>query len=168
VSVTTAASNRASDVFALNRGSAICIKEKFIGTWTLQSWKIEQIGGKFTDSTLGSNPVGWIMYQRDGHMSVNLMRSDRPNFASNNLMDATSEEIKSGFEGYVSYCGPYEVNAPGGFVIHHLALSSFPNLVGTNQKRYFEFSGDRLTLKTPPFTFLGRDQIHHLIWKRLT
>ena len=89
MSVTTAASNRTSDVFAWNRRSAICIKEKFIGTWTLQSWKIEQIGGELTDSTLGSNPVGCIMYQRDGHMSVNLMRSDRLNFVSNNLMDAT-------------------------------------------------------------------------------
>jgi hypothetical protein len=30
------------------------------------------------------------------------MRSDLPKFASNNLMEATSEEIKSGFEGILA------------------------------------------------------------------
>ena len=59
------------------------------------------------------------------------------------------------------------VNVPKGFIIHHLELSAFPNWVGTDQKRYFEFSGDRLTLKTPPLTLSGRDQVHRLIWKRL-
>jgi Lipocalin-like domain len=147
--------------------SAMSVKEKFIGSWKLLSWKIEQAGGELVDSSLGPNPAGWIMYQRDGRMSVNIMRSDRPKFASNNLMEATSEEIKSGFEGYFSYCGSYDVNVPKGFIIHHLELSAFPNWVGTDQKRYFEFSGDGLTLKTPPLTLSGQDQVHCLIWKRL-
>jgi hypothetical protein len=150
-----------------NRRSATSVKEKFIGTWKLLSWKIEQ-AGELIDSSFGPNPAGWIMYQRDGRMSVNIMRSDRSKFASNNLTEATSEEIKSGFEGYFSYCGSYDVNVPKGFIIHHLELSAFPNWVGTDQKRYFEFSGDRLTLKTPPFTLSGRDQVHRLIWERLS
>jgi len=58
------------------------LKEKFVGTWTLLSWKIEQAGGEIIDSPLGPNPAGWIMYQRDGRMSVNIMRSDRAKFAS--------------------------------------------------------------------------------------
>jgi len=150
-----------------NRRSATSVKEKFIGTWKLLSWKIEQ-AGELIDSSFGPNPAGWIMYQRDGRMSVNIMRSDRSKFASNNLTEATSEEIKSGFEGYFSYCGSYDVNVPKGFIIHHLELSAFPNWVGTDQKRYFEFSGDRLTLKTPPLTLSGRDQVHRLIWERLS
>src|SRR5215471_16373317 len=84
------------------------------------------------------------------------------------VLEATSEEIKSGFEGYFSYCGSYDVDVPKGFIIHHLELSAFPNWVGTDQKRYFEFSGDRLTLKTPPLTLSGRDQVHRLIWERLS
>src|SRR5262249_19100878 len=119
VSVTTAASNRiaASGPVTQNWCSALSARERFIGTWKLVSWKIERAGGTVTDSSLGSNPTGWIMYQRDGHMSVNLMRSGRIKFASNNLMEATSEEIKSAFESYVSYCGSYEVNATRGFVM---------------------------------------------------
>ena len=107
------------------------------------------------------------MYDPGGQVSVALMRSDRPNFASNHLTEATPEEIKSGFEGYISYCGSYEVNEQERFVVHRLQLSSFPNLVGTEQKRFFAFAGDRMTLQTPPLTLLGTDQVHRLVWQRL-
>jgi hypothetical protein len=143
------------------------VKERFFGTWKLVSWKMEQVNGELTDPPLGSDLLGWIMYQPEGQMSVVLMRPDRPQFASNNLMEATTEEIKAAFEGYVSYCGSYEVNEQERFVIHRLQLSWFPNWVGTQQKRFFEFAGDRLTLKTPPVTVLGEAQVHSLIWQRL-
>jgi hypothetical protein len=143
------------------------VKEQFSGTWKLVSWKIERANGELTDPPLGPDPLGWIMYHPGGHMSVVLMRPDRPKFASNNLMDATPEEVEAAFEGYISYCGFYEVNEQEHLVIHRLQLSSFPNFVGTEQKRHFEFTGDRLTLKTPPLTMLGDAQIHRLIWERL-
>jgi hypothetical protein len=75
--------------------------------------------------------------------------------------------IKAAFDGYISYCGSYEVNAQRRFVIHRLELSWFPNWVGTEQKRFFEFAGDRLTLTTPPLTVLGDAQVHRLIWQRV-
>jgi Lipocalin-like domain len=56
------------------------------------------------------------------------MRPDRSKFASNNLMEATPEEIKAAFEGYVSYCGSYEVNEQERFVIHRLQMSWFSEL----------------------------------------
>jgi hypothetical protein len=142
-------------------------KEQFAGTWKLVSWKLEQPDGEPIDTPLGPNPLGWIMYHPAGTMSVVLMRPDRPKFASNNLMEATPEEIKAAFEGYISYCGSYEVNEEERFVIHRLQLSWFPNLVGTEQKRFFAFSGDRLTLKSPPLTLLGEAQVHRLVWQRL-
>jgi hypothetical protein len=143
------------------------VKEQFFGTWRLVSWKIKRANGDLTDSPLGPNALGRIMYDPGGQVSVAFMRPDRPNFASNQLTDATLEEIKSGFEGYMSYFGSYEVNEQECFVIHRLHLSWFPNWVGTEQKRYFEFAGDRLTLRTPPLTFLGEAQVHSLIWQRL-
>ena len=143
------------------------IKEQFVGTWKLVSWKIEQVDGELINSPLGADALGWIMYRPEGYMCVALMRPDRPKFASDNLMEATPEEIVTGFEGYVSYCGRYEINEQERFVIHHLQLSWFPNLVGTKQKRYFKFTENRLTLKTPPLTALGEAQVHQLIWERL-
>ena len=141
--------------------------EQFAGTWSLVSWKIEQADGAVIDPLLGPGPVGWIMYHPGGQMSVVLMRPDNPKFVSDNLMEATPEEIRAAFEGFVSYCGSYEVNEQERFVIHHLEMSWFPNLVGTEQKRFFEFADDRLTLKTPPLTLMGEDQVHCLVWQRL-
>ena len=141
--------------------------EQFAGTWQLVSWKIEQANGQPIDPSLGPDPRGWIMYHRGGYMSVVLMRPDRPNFASDNLMEATPEEIEAAFAGYVSYCGCYEVNEQERFVIHRIELSWFPNLIGTEQKRFFTFTGDRLTLETPPLTLLGDAQVHRLVWQRL-
>lgn len=142
-------------------------REQFVGTWGLVSWQVKQFEGEIIDSPLGPRPVGWIMYRPEGYMSVAIMRPDRTKFTSNNLVEATPEEIKTGFEGYIGYCGTYEVDDRENFVIHRLQLSWFPNLVGTSQKRYFEFSEHRLTLKTPPLSLLGESQVHCLEWERL-
>ena len=61
----------------------------------------------------------------------------------------------------------YEVNEQERFVMHRIELSWFPNLVGTQQKRFFAFADDRLTLETPPLTLLGDAQVHRLVWQRL-
>jgi hypothetical protein len=164
----TASDPIARDEYISSKRRSCCpVEDKFIGTWKLVSWKVKQADGEVTDSPLGSTPLGSLMYQPGGRMSVALMRPDRPRFASNNLVDATPEEIKAGFEGYLAYCGSYEVNEGERFIIHHLEFSSFPNWVETDQKRYFEFIGNRLTLKTPPVTVLGAVQIHSLTWERL-
>ena len=157
----------APEVPASDQAAARSVTEQFAGTWQLVSWKIEQANGQLMDPSLGPDPRGWIMYHPGGHMSVVLMRPDRPNFASDNLMEATPEEVEAAFAGYVSYCGSYEVNERERFVIHRIELSWFPNLIGTEQKRFFAFAGDRLTLETPPLTLLGDAQVHRLVWQRL-
>ena len=150
-----------------DESAARFVKERFFGRWKLVSWKIEQTNGDLIDPPIGPNPLGWIMYHPGGYMCVALMRPERPQFVSNRLMEATPEEVKAAFDGYISYCGCYEVNAQERFVIHRLELSWFPNWVGTEQKRFFEFAGDRLTLTTPPLTELGDARVHRLIWQRV-
>ena len=80
-----------------DRSASHSIKQRFFGTWKLVSWKIKRANGDLTDSPLGPNPLGCIMYDPGGQVSVALMRRDRANFASSHLTDATPEEIKSGF-----------------------------------------------------------------------
>src|SRR5262245_32047426 len=79
-----------------DRSASRSVKERFFGTWKLVSWKIKWTNGDLTDSPLGPNAVGCIMYDPEGQVSVALMRPDRPNFASGHLTDATAQEIKSG------------------------------------------------------------------------
>ena len=72
-------------------------------------------------------------------------------------LGGTSEEIKEAFEGFDAYCGTYEVNAEKRTVTHHVKASRFPNCEGTDQLRYFEFSGTRLILKTAPIPAIGTE-----------
>ena len=106
------------------------------------------------------------MYDANGHMSAQIMRPDRPAFASGDHLKGTPMEIKSAFEGFIAYYGVYEVNQEEGTVTHHVEGSSFPNWVGSAQRRFFEFSGNRLTLSTPPILVGGQQVTGVLIWER--
>jgi lipocalin-like protein len=112
------------------------ITRKFIGTWKLVAIEGQQRRDR----------VGLIMYDTTGHMTAQIMPLDRPKFASGNRQQATQEELKAALDGYIAYFGPYEVNEAEGVVIHHLEASIIPNQVGSDNIRYYEFSGDRLTL----------------------
>ena len=52
---------------------------------------------------------------------------------------------------YFGYFGTYSVDEENKVVIHRLEGSWFPNLVGTEQIRYYRFEGKHLVLeaKTP-------------------
>jgi Lipocalin-like domain len=50
--------------------------EDIIGTWRLRSWKNIGSDGSAVDP-LGENPVGYIFYNHDGYMSVEIMAAHR-------------------------------------------------------------------------------------------
>ena len=114
------------------------ITNKFVGTWKLVSIEGQRVPRR--------DGVGLIMYDTTGYMAVQIMPLDRPKFASGNRQQGTQEEIRAALDGYAAYFGPYEVNEAEGVVIHHLEGSIFPNEIGRDNIRYYEFSGDQLTL----------------------
>ncbi len=140
-------------------------KEQFMGTWKLVSSEFRRSDGQLT-YPMGRDAIGIIMYDANGHMSVQIMRPDRPAFASGDQLKGTPMEIKSAFEGFIAYYGVYEVNQGEGTVTHHVEGSSFPNWVGSAQRRFFEFSSNRLTLSTPPILAGGQQVTGVLIWER--
>ena len=135
------------------------IKQRFEGAWVLVSFE-----RKITDGTitypLGTDPIGRLTYDGLGRMSVQIMRRDRPRFTSG-TRQGTPEEIQAAFAGYTAYYGPYEVYEKDGFVIHRLEACSFPNWVGTEQKRFFEFVDEHLVLRAK--TAEGDSK---LVWRR--
>jgi hypothetical protein len=68
---------------------------------------------------------------------------------------------------YTAYCGAYVVHEADRFAIHRLAFSLYPNGTGTDQKRFFQLSGDRLALTTPPFLRKGEQATARLVWEQL-
>jgi hypothetical protein len=94
------------------------------------------------------------------------MNPDRPLFLSGDLLKGAPEEIKAAYEGYTAYFGTYEVNEQEGTVTHRVRGSLFPNWVGQEQKRFFEFSGNGPALKTPPIRAAGAMVTGILVWER--
>jgi hypothetical protein len=123
------------------------LRDQFIGAWRLVSCERKSPAGEVM-YPYGMDPVGRIVYDVAGRMSVHIMRRDRPKFGSDDRRKGTPEEIKAAFEGFIGYYGTYDVDEKDGIVVHHVEVCSFPNWVGTDQKRLFRFEGLQLVLLT--------------------
>lgn len=140
--------------------------QAFIGAWRLISFEINSHDGN-TTQPFGTNPIGSIIYTDTGRMSAQVMQGDRPFFADEDQIKGTPEEIEAGFKSCISYFGSYRVNVDDGFVIHQIEGSLFPNWEGSAQKRFFEFSGNRMKLSTPPIRWGGDQATAVLVWERI-
>jgi hypothetical protein len=157
-------------VFALMSISfAASDKEKLVGMWKLVTIEDPNPDPEAPDI----NPAGYIVYDAGGRMAFQMTkRPDRPKFTSGKVTAGVPEEFKAAFIGYGAYYGSYEVDEKSRLVIHHVEGNLFPNNVGAENLRYYEFSGDnRLTLfvssrkdgKILPKNASGR----RLIWDRV-
>lgn len=115
---------------------AATARERLIGTWQLVTYQIlDPDGGP---ARPGAYDVGRITYDPSGHMSAQLMHS------SNKAAQppATDAERAAAYRRYLGYFGPFTVDEGKGVVTHHVAGSSNPSWVGSNQVRHFAFSAD--------------------------
>jgi hypothetical protein len=147
------------------REAAISGDQRFVGTWRLLSMAVRQPNGEVTEP-MGPHPRGMLVYTAGGHMSVQIMRPDRPLFMSGGR-GGSPEELAAAFLGYIAYCGTYRVDEAEGAVYHEPDCHGFPNGVGVPLRRYFTFTGDRLLLsgdRPPP-----PDAADHpaLVWQRV-
>ncbi len=141
------------------------LREQLVGCWRLVSYETRTRSGE-VEAVYGPSPRGLLIYDSGGRMSVHLMDSRRKGFASGDRLKATPEELKQAFDGYFGYFGTYSVDEAARAVIHHVEGAAFPNYVGTEQKRFFTLSGDRLELSTPP-TVRGGVEVTFLVrWER--
>jgi len=142
-------------------------KEKFTGAWRLISTEYRNEGGEVT-YPFGQETIGQLMYDGKRNMAVQIINARRPNFASNDWLKGTPEEIKAAFEGYRCYFGTYDVDEEKKIVTHHVQGSSFPNwMIGVEHIRHYEFSGNRLTLRTGPILMGGKTVVGRLVWEQL-
>jgi|GEM_PF-441636 len=140
---------------------------QLVGTWKLISAEYRRANGEVIDM-YGANPTGRIIYDVDGNMAVQIMRRDRPLFATGDRLSGAPHETQVAFRGYLGYFGTYTIDEANRTVAHHIEGAWHPNWVGIDLVRVYEFSDDRLflTLQTPPLTLSGREAIGQLVWKR--
>ena len=140
----------------------------FPGMWKLISSEMRTSTGDVF-YPLGQDSTGTLMLDSAGHLSAHLMRLSRPEFVSGDILRGTGEEIKTAYQGYVAFWGNYKVDDTKREMTYVVECSLFPNWIGHENLRFFEFSDDRLTLtlRTPPFLAAGKEIVGMLIWQRV-
>ncbi len=133
---------------------------QFWGTWRLQSFEV-RTSGEDVSYPYGRDAKGYLIYTQHGYMAVAVMKANRANFDSADMLSASLDEKHVAFDTFASYCGTYEVRENK--VIHHVQVSLFPNWSGSDQERFFKFSADQLVLSTP----LPAGATAIVVWRRV-
>jgi hypothetical protein len=134
-----------------------------VGTWRLVSSEGRTSAGDVS-RPFGDAPVGLLLYGADGYMSATLMRPDRPPFASGDRLRGTPEEVRLASEGFLAYCGTYDLDASEGIIVHHVTAADFPNIVGTDLVRRFVMENGQLVLETQPVLRAGKTWVSRITW----
>ena len=116
---------------------------RIVGTWQLMTRTVTRADGtKIVDPVLGDKPVGRLIYDATGAMSLQMMRVGRQAAISTPANANPRVTL-----GYDSYFGRYTVDEKAGTVTHHVEASLFPEDLGDNWVRPFTLEGDTLTLR---------------------
>ena len=137
---------------------------QLVGTWRLVSTQQRLADGTVRPELgLGPRGIGYITYSDTGVVCAFLSNPDRPRWKVPST--PTEAELRSAVEGMVAYCGTYEVNEAEGYVLHHVQMDKVPNVAGSDRKRYFTISGNRLVLRPSPLPDGIKDWT--IEWERL-
>lgn len=141
-------------------------REQFVGAWRLVSFESRRPDGTVA-LPYGGEPIGICIWLENGHFAAQLMRPDRPRFASEDPFVGTPEEMQRAFAGCIAYFGEWEVDEANQRVIHHVHGSMHPNMIGGDQVRGYEFRDGLLVLIPPPREVGGQTIASELAWERL-
>jgi|SRR5579871_3930094 len=120
-----------------------------VGTWVLTgAEKILPDGRQVSD--YGADPHGIVIFTTDGRYVVEIFRSDRKKFATNDRATGTPEEYKDAIMSTSVHFGHYVVDADKSTISFKVDRASFPNWDDTTRVSTFTITGDTLTWRTPP------------------
>lgn len=121
------------------------LKEQIVGTWRLTSFYSEENGVK--RDTFGDKPVGMLMIDGSGNIMTMQSRTGIPKFAIGNRTKGTDAENRAVLEAIIAGFGSYTVE--GDTVTISWISSSYPNRIGTQEKRTYKITGDNLMVTNP-------------------
>ena len=106
------------------------VRDRFVGAWHLVHLEVPGPDGKPSDLP---QPLGMLIYTRDGHMSVQLMYPKSTNAQSNEYV----------VDGYEASFGSYDLDEAKHTVTHHVQGSVTRDLlVGKDLARIYQFTKD--------------------------
>jgi Lipocalin-like domain len=139
------------------------LKEQLVGTWTLvSSDQVRSDGNKLKQ--FGANPKGINVFDANGRFFLMVASADNSKIASNDSSETNSKKVDGLIVESIAYYGTYTVNEAEKVVILHLEASTFPNQVGTDQKRTItSLTADELKYSSSAAT--SGVEVHQ-VWKR--
>jgi hypothetical protein len=139
------------------------LKEQLVGTWTLvSSDQVLPDGSKLKQ--FGANPKGINVFDANDRFFLMIASADNLQIASNDPSKTNSEEIGGLKVESIAYYGTYTVDEAQKVAILHIEASTFPNQVGTDQKRTItSLTVDDLKYSTP--AAMSGVQVHQ-VWER--
>ena len=113
-----------------DRGGNSDVRDRFVGAWHLVHIDAPGSDGKPIEFP---QPIGMLIYTRDGHMSVQLMYPKSDNARSNEYV----------LDGYEASFGTYDLDEAKHMVTHHVQGSVTRDLlVGKDLPRVYQFTAD--------------------------
>ncbi len=132
------------------------------------SWTLVQADVLFPDGRqahdYGEAPKGLLIIDAKGHYSLQILKSERPKFASGDKAKGTADEYKADVMGISTHFGTITVDTMAQVLTLHIEAASFPNQEGAVQKRFYELKGDELSYKVEP---RSDGSIPISVWRKL-
>jgi hypothetical protein len=140
-----------------------------LGTWELISRTDSSAAGvRPADGPLGSDPVAWITYDDQGHVSAQLMARQRGAVTGAPVATTVRDPNNSAASGgYDAYFGTYAIDLVTHTVTHHLIGALSPADVGRTLTRHYRVDGDVLLIWFEARRDDGTPVTRRLLWKRI-
>ena len=135
-----------------------------LGTWRMISWKREAVATGEKSDAIGPDPIGYIHYGPDGRFYALVVARDRPRPAS--LPPNADEKIRL-FSTMLAYAGTYTVDEAK--AVHHVDASWNQAWTGTDQVRFYNLDGDKLSITGAPAPdpYTGQEIVHRIEFERV-
>lgn len=120
-----------------------------VGVWKVVAADVIHLDGT-REEDYGNAPLGIAIFTESGHYAVEIYKSERLKFASNDKFKGTPEEYRDASLAMSCHYGTYSVDRERKAVTLQIESSSYPNIVGSTRVSAFELVGDELTWRVPP------------------
>lgn len=133
------------------------------GTWSLVAADKILPGGEL-ERDYGENPKGRLIVDPQGRYSLQILRSERLRFATDNKADGSADEFESAVIGSSTHYGTVTIDQRVGELVFSIEGSSFPNWEGTVQRRQYRLEREELSYRVPP---RADGSIPISVWRRV-
>lgn len=139
-----------------------------VGTWRMVGVETRVVDGSGPATyPRGKKPTGFIIYDSQGRMYVQIMNSDETRPPRKGEGPLTEKEQAQAYTTYTAYFGHYTIDENDQSVTHHVEGSVNPRNIGNGMHRFVEVSQDRLSLNTLAKGPDGRERITLRMWERV-